>query len=225
MSLDWYDNFIDKVQGTPSWQPAQEQVRPPGTAVASPHPRESSKPALTRSRTGLDRAVHLPRLDPGQGGALGAHRGVQPVDGCRRRRSRDCQESRRDAAHGQPAVRSRDTLAVQQYRVLTIRVDSRRMDDVEDDSHLRRGMPGQSPISEPLLIAVTDPVRRPAVAHKIYGIPQTINSANYVYFLAFQELQRIHPRPGIKVEEMVTGGFASTLSKPWRLTRSPQRSC
>ncbi|GAA5898612.1 hypothetical protein JCM6882_000879 [Rhodosporidiobolus microsporus] len=57
------------------------------------------------------------------------------------------------------------------------------MDDVEDDSHLRRGMP---------------------VAHKIYGIPQTINSANYVYFLAFQELQRIHPRPGVKVEEMVT---------------------
>jgi geranylgeranyl diphosphate synthase type 3 len=26
------------------------------------------------------------------------------------------------------------------------------------------------------------------VAHKIYGVPQTINSANYVYFLAYQEL-------------------------------------
>jgi len=26
------------------------------------------------------------------------------------------------------------------------------------------------------------------VTHKIYGIPQTINSANYVYFLAYQEL-------------------------------------
>ena len=26
------------------------------------------------------------------------------------------------------------------------------------------------------------------VAHKIYGIPQTINTANYVYFLAYQEL-------------------------------------
>lgn len=25
-------------------------------------------------------------------------------------------------------------------------------------------------------------------SHKIYGIPQTINSANYVYFLAYQEL-------------------------------------
>ncbi|KAF8510490.1 terpenoid synthase [Gautieria morchelliformis] len=41
------------------------------------------------------------------------------------------------------------------------------MDDVEDDSQLRRGQP---------------------VAHKIYGIPQTVNSANYVYFLAYKEL-------------------------------------
>ena len=29
------------------------------------------------------------------------------------------------------------------------------------------------------------------VAHKIYGIPQTINTANYVYFLAFQELRSL----------------------------------
>ncbi len=41
------------------------------------------------------------------------------------------------------------------------------MDDVEDNSELRRGIP---------------------VAHTIYGIPQTINTANYVYFLAMQEL-------------------------------------
>ena len=42
-----------------------------------------------------------------------------------------------------------------------------RVDDIEDDSQLRRGHP---------------------VAHKIYGIAQTINTANYVYFLAYQEL-------------------------------------
>jgi len=41
------------------------------------------------------------------------------------------------------------------------------IDDIEDNSQLRRGLP---------------------VAHKIYGVPQTINSANYVYFLAFQEI-------------------------------------
>ncbi|KJA17760.1 hypothetical protein HYPSUDRAFT_45918 [Hypholoma sublateritium FD-334 SS-4] len=41
------------------------------------------------------------------------------------------------------------------------------VDDIEDDSQLRRGQP---------------------VTHKIYGVPQTINTANYVYFLAYQEL-------------------------------------
>ncbi|KAK9899189.1 terpenoid synthase [Cystobasidium minutum MCA 4210] len=46
------------------------------------------------------------------------------------------------------------------------------MDDVEDDSSLRRGMP---------------------VAHKIYGIPQTINTANYIYFKAYQRLGSLQP--------------------------------
>ncbi|CBX96522.1 hypothetical protein LEMA_P107870.1 [Plenodomus lingam JN3] len=41
------------------------------------------------------------------------------------------------------------------------------VDDVEDSSLLRRGIP---------------------VAHSIFGIPQTINSANYVYFKALQHL-------------------------------------
>lgn len=41
------------------------------------------------------------------------------------------------------------------------------VDDIEDDAQLRRGQP---------------------VAHRIYGVPQTINTANYVYFLAYKEL-------------------------------------
>lgn len=41
------------------------------------------------------------------------------------------------------------------------------MDDVEDNSELRRGIP---------------------VAHRIYGVPQTINTANYVYFQALNLL-------------------------------------
>lgn len=48
------------------------------------------------------------------------------------------------------------------------------LDDIEDDAQLRRGQP---------------------VAHKIYGIPQTINTANYVYFLAYKELSKLR-RPG-----------------------------
>lgn len=41
------------------------------------------------------------------------------------------------------------------------------VDDIQDNSNLRRGYP---------------------TAHRIYGSPQTINSANYVYFLALQQL-------------------------------------
>ncbi|GBG27829.1 Geranylgeranyl pyrophosphate synthase [Hondaea fermentalgiana] len=40
------------------------------------------------------------------------------------------------------------------------------IDDIEDDSKLRRGQP---------------------VAHLIYGIPQTLNCANYVYFMAMEK--------------------------------------
>jgi geranylgeranyl pyrophosphate synthase len=58
-----------------------------------------------------------------------------------------------------------------------------RMDDVEDNSELRRGIP---------------------VAHHIYGIPQTINTANYVYFLAVQELISLSG-PGGKEMGFVTG--------------------
>ncbi|KAI4244822.1 MAG: hypothetical protein LQ352_006699 [Teloschistes flavicans] len=45
------------------------------------------------------------------------------------------------------------------------------VDDVEDDSLLRRGNP---------------------VAHSIFGTAQTINSANYVYFQALQELLKLN---------------------------------
>lgn len=45
------------------------------------------------------------------------------------------------------------------------------IDDVEDSSVLRRGVP---------------------VAHSIFGTAQTINSANYVYFLALQDLTKLN---------------------------------
>ncbi len=40
------------------------------------------------------------------------------------------------------------------------------IDDIQDNSKLRRGSP---------------------VAHSIYGVPLTINAANYIYFLAMQK--------------------------------------
>lgn len=45
------------------------------------------------------------------------------------------------------------------------------IDDVEDESVLRRGVPA---------------------AHHIYGTPQTINCANYVYFLALNEIAKLN---------------------------------
>jgi len=64
----------------------------------------------------------------------------------------------------------KDKLEVISKVVEMLHTASLLMDDVEDDSQLRRGIP---------------------VAHKIYGTPQTINSANYVYFLAYQELFKL----------------------------------
>lgn len=52
------------------------------------------------------------------------------------------------------------------------------VDDVEDSSILRRGIP---------------------VAHSIFGTAQTINSANYVYFGALQELLKLDNAEAIKI--------------------------
>ncbi|TFY83754.1 hypothetical protein EWM64_g252 [Hericium alpestre] len=67
------------------------------------------------------------------------------------------------------------------------------IDDIEDDSQLRRGQP---------------------VAHKIYGIPQTINTANYVYFLVYQELFALR---GEAAAEANTGAAASQAEGTSRL--------
>ena len=69
------------------------------------------------------------------------------------------------------------------------------MDDVEDNSELRRGIP---------------------VAHTIYGIPQTINTANYVYFKAMQELLHLRSSSAkgkgkeVDVVALVTGQRTSS---------------
>ncbi|RDX47551.1 terpenoid synthase [Lentinus brumalis] len=70
-----------------------------------------------------------------------------------------------------------DKLKVISKVVSMLHTASLLVDDIEDDAQLRRGVP---------------------VAHKIYGIPQTINSANYVYFLAYQELFSL--RSGIDID-------------------------
>lgn len=59
-----------------------------------------------------------------------------------------------------------------------------RIDDIEDDSKLRRGNP---------------------VAHKIFGVPNVLNCSNYVYFLAFEEVNNLGSPEAISsfIEEML----------------------
>ncbi|KAK7206822.1 geranylgeranyl pyrophosphate synthase [Myxozyma melibiosi] len=71
------------------------------------------------------------------------------------------------------------------------------IDDIEDSATLRRGFP---------------------VAHTIYGIPQTINSANYVYFIALQELSKLNNPKIYQIftEEMLNLHRGQGLDLYWR---------
>ncbi|KAI2606269.1 isoprenoid synthase domain-containing protein [Hypoxylon fragiforme] len=73
------------------------------------------------------------------------------------------------------------------------------VDDVEDNSSLRRGLP---------------------VTHSIFGTAQTINSANYVYFCALQELQKLKNPEAINVytEELLNLHRGQGLDLFWRDT-------
>ncbi|KAI8987178.1 geranylgeranyl pyrophosphate synthase [Pilobolus umbonatus] len=73
------------------------------------------------------------------------------------------------------------------------------IDDVEDDSVLRRGVP---------------------CAHHIYGIPQTINCANYVYFLALSEISKLNNPQMVTIytEELINLHRGQGLELFWRDT-------
>ncbi|KAH7149398.1 isoprenoid synthase domain-containing protein [Dactylonectria estremocensis] len=73
------------------------------------------------------------------------------------------------------------------------------VDDVQDSSELRRGFP---------------------VAHNIFGVAQTINSANYIYFTALQELQKLNNPETIVMfaEELVNLHRGQGMDLFWRDT-------
>ncbi|KAF7125557.1 hypothetical protein CNMCM5793_001817 [Aspergillus hiratsukae] len=73
------------------------------------------------------------------------------------------------------------------------------VDDVEDNSILRRGIP---------------------VAHNIFGTAQTINSANYIYFLALQEVQKLNNPAAIDiyVQELLNLHRGQGMDLFWRDT-------
>lgn len=71
------------------------------------------------------------------------------------------------------------------------------IDDIEDNSKLRRGIP---------------------VAHSIYGIPITLNSANYVYFMGLQKVLTLgHPEAtNIFTEQMLEVHRGQGMDIYWR---------
>ncbi|OQV25172.1 Geranylgeranyl pyrophosphate synthase [Hypsibius exemplaris] len=71
------------------------------------------------------------------------------------------------------------------------------VDDIEDSSTLRRGLP---------------------VAHHIYGVPSTINSANYVYFLALEKMLTLgHPEaPMVFTQQLLELHRGQGLEIYWR---------
>ncbi|PIA17988.1 terpenoid synthase [Coemansia reversa NRRL 1564] len=73
------------------------------------------------------------------------------------------------------------------------------IDDVEDNSDLRRGIP---------------------VTHKIYGVPMTINTANYMYFVALQDVLKMNnPRlVEIFTEELLNLHRGQGMELYWRDT-------
>lgn len=73
------------------------------------------------------------------------------------------------------------------------------IDDVEDNSQLRRGIP---------------------VAHNVFGTAQTINSANYVYFCALKELAILNNPAVIQIytEELVNLHRGQGMDLFWRDT-------
>ncbi|CDO53191.1 similar to Saccharomyces cerevisiae YPL069C BTS1 Geranylgeranyl diphosphate synthase [Geotrichum candidum] len=73
------------------------------------------------------------------------------------------------------------------------------IDDVEDSSLLRRGFP---------------------VAHSIFGTAQTINSSNYIYFQALQEVTKLNSSEAVEIytEELVNLHRGQGLDLYWRET-------
>lgn len=72
-----------------------------------------------------------------------------------------------------------------------------RIDDIQDNSRLRRGLP---------------------VAHSIFGVAQTINTANYAYFLAQQELNKLECAAAYEVftEELLRLHQGQGMDIYWR---------
>ncbi|KAF2762592.1 geranylgeranyl pyrophosphate synthetase [Pseudovirgaria hyperparasitica] len=92
-----------------------------------------------------------------------------------------------------------DSLSIITKVVGMLHTASLLVDDVEDFSSLRRGVP---------------------VAHNIFGTAQTINSANYIYFVALQELSKLNSPDSLLIytEELLNLHRGQGMDLYWRDT-------
>jgi geranylgeranyl diphosphate synthase type 3 len=72
-----------------------------------------------------------------------------------------------------------------------------RIDDIQDNSILRRGIPA---------------------AHTVYGVPSTINAANYVHFVALIRMQSLnHPEAmALCIEQLMEWYDGQGMEISWR---------
>ncbi|KAK5632268.1 hypothetical protein RRF57_007982 [Xylaria bambusicola] len=91
----------------------------------------------------------------------------------------------------------KETLDIISNVVAMLHTASLLVDDVEDNSVLRRGLP---------------------VAHHLYGIAQTINSANCVYFYALRELSKLKNPMATTIfwEELINLHHGQGMDLYWR---------
>jgi geranylgeranyl diphosphate synthase, type III len=91
----------------------------------------------------------------------------------------------------------RGPLSKVQEVIMLLHNASLMIDDIEDNSKMRRGVP---------------------VVHSIYGVPATINTANYVYFVALQKCQQLGRPDAVTlfVDELIRLHRGQGLDIHWR---------
>ncbi|KAK8818607.1 hypothetical protein WA538_003918, partial [Blastocystis sp. DL] len=79
----------------------------------------------------------------------------------------------------------------------SLHVSSLMIDDIEDNSKQRRGVP---------------------VAHEVFGVASTINAANYVYFLALEKCRSLHNDDALDVfiRELISLHHGQGMDIYWR---------
>ncbi|KXS13589.1 geranylgeranyl pyrophosphate synthetase [Gonapodya prolifera JEL478] len=93
----------------------------------------------------------------------------------------------------------KDKLDVVKSAIEMLHTASLLIDDVEDNSELRRGVP---------------------VTHKIFGVASTINSGNYVYFLALEKILKLQCPHAVEIftEELLNLHRGQGMEIYWRET-------